>query len=710
MSRSPILTDSLIREALSPDPRVAAPAGLLAAIDAGVRMTPQRRPLLLWPWGSDLGVPARRAVSPQLAWALAAVALLAALLAGALVGARLLEKPYHIDLVPTGIDTLTPEIDYGSVVADGAATLWATGPGHVTRFDAETGKRRTWTISDDGSFNASIFAAAKAGGVWLWTPGEAVIRRFDGSAFPETIPAPPATGWPALAEGPSGSLWAAAPDGLWRWDGSAWVAAPDTGSLDEVGGLLVLADDDVWVGRAGPDPAMHLSGDRWETLPRNGTWAWSGTPVLAAAPDRSIWAVSGTEVAHYAGGTWTLVDGPGFPMIDLAVDADGAVWAISGERPGRVARLLAGAWTILGPETGLPDAAMRGISATDAGVFAGTEGGLYRFADGRWVPAWPDMQDGPGFVGSLGRRLLAIGEEEAWAADDRGLWHLVDGDWVGPDPGLQPGADIRSLATGPDGTLFAASNWGVSILREGTWTTAWTGNATSVTVAPDGSAWVAAGSPALVHLSDVDGTWSQVASVSCPAGGWLVAATTDGSVWTAGIGYNGTAGLARFDGRSCTEVLPLGPGRAVEILDLGADPVGGLVAFAFEETVAGGPNTDGKYRTSTLRFDGTTWTVLRDAKDGGAFGDVAVAPSGDVWLAGNLPGSGIRRYVHGAWQDVTTLGWFQLSIAPDGSAWFVGPSGIQRIRAEIVPEQAPPPSVAPTSTPPTAGAGPRRAD
>jgi hypothetical protein len=66
MSRSPVLTDSLIRTALTPAAYVDAPSDLLAAVAAEVRRTPQRRPLLRWPWNSSLGAPFRPVPSHRL--------------------------------------------------------------------------------------------------------------------------------------------------------------------------------------------------------------------------------------------------------------------------------------------------------------------------------------------------------------------------------------------------------------------------------------------------------------------------------------------------------------------------------------------------------------------------------------------------------------------------------------------------------------------
>jgi hypothetical protein len=683
MSRSPVLTDSLIRTALTPAAYVDAPSDLLAAVAAEVRRTPQRRPLLRWPWNSDLGAPFRPVPSHRLLWALVALGLLLALVVGTLGGAGYLRRapaipPPAIPLSGTGIDTLPPDAaGYGDVLVDGAGTLWATGPGHVTRFDPDTGQRRTWTVSDDLSFNASIVAPASAGGLWLWS-GQ-TIRRFDGTAMREQIPAPVGGTDPAaLVEGPTGSIWASSSSGgPWRWDGSAWLATPDGGPPYGAWPLLVVADDDLWVGNLSyPGPtflgASHLAGDHWVTFD-DGAAALSGQfAFLEEGQDGSVWVGSDLGIARYAGGSWTPVEGPGFGVVDLAIDGDGVAWALSGETPARVARLGGGTWTTYGPESGFPGEVALGISATAAGVFLGTSGGLYRFADERWTLAWPESGAGPSTAGSA--EILAVSEGEAWVAvDGQGLWHFAGGAWIGPEAAE---LSIHAFALRSDGALFVAGSGGVTVRRDGRWSTAWTGNpmtgnATSVAIAPNGSVWITA-SGELVELREIDGGWSS-RSIRCPAGGQGVVVTADGAVWTGGFAYTGTSGLARIDGDSCIEVWPLGDARTHGIGGLAAGPAGGLAAVVDED----GPSE----LRSVVWFDGTAWSTLLTGQAPGG-GALAVGPGGEVWFSGRWPEHAMKRYDNGAWHDVAAGIWAgQISVAPDGTVWFLGPSGIQRIRA-----------------------------
>ena len=148
----------------------------------------------------------------------------------------------------------------------------------------------------------------------------------------------------------------------------------------------MIADDDVWVGNlAYPGPTFlgvsHLAGDHWVPFDDDAAALSGQFAFLEEGQDWSVWVGSTLGIARYAGGSWTPVEGPGFGVVDLAIDGDGVAWALSGETPARVARLEGATWTTYGPESGFPGEAVLGISTGDVGVFLGTVDGLYRFAD-----------------------------------------------------------------------------------------------------------------------------------------------------------------------------------------------------------------------------------------------------------------------------------------------------------------------------------------
>ncbi len=693
------VTDAALEAMLARRARRGSPVGLADAAFAAVDATKPRR--VRW-----LAWPARPAVpaswlpgrpSPGLTWVLVAATLLLALLASALVGGANPRGPLT-KLVPTGIDVLAPESGiYDRVLADGAGTLWAVGPGHLTRFDPETGARLTWTVADDAVFSDAVVARAREGGVWLWSGSS--IRQFDGKEFRRTIAAPPGSGPAHLDEAPDGSLWAQSGDGgLHRWDGSAWVAAPPRRPSAQAGFLLVRGADDLWVANAGDGgPAgagiSHLVAGRWVTYgPADSAILGGSIGAIAAVADGSIWVtkVPGAStvdhgIARFDGRSWTMIDDPGAPAWWLEAAPDGSVWAVvtAPANTLAVARYADGRWITYGTADGLYGTALGRVSVTPAGVFLGTDAGLFRFAGERWVPAWPNVAAGPGVEAwpgggsSPGDRLLAVSADEAWAADARGIWHFTEGAWQGPqEPGDLAGAVIRSLALAADGTLWAASDHGVAALRAGRWSTVSRQDSWAIRVGRDGTAWAGGPSTEIVGLR-ADGS-APPRTVTCPNGAMFMAVASDGSVYVGQFGYSGTPGLARFDGRTCEKVDPLGDGLGVDVVALAGDTGGGLVARLFR---GGGPWT-----SYLAQFDGARWTVLEEqAGVGSVTGDISVSPSGQVWRAGAAPASGIERFDGRGWIPVVAgvAASAPISIAPDGTVWFSGGTAIQRIRAEV---------------------------
>jgi len=687
MTTPTTVTDIALERMLARRARRGDADGLTDAVFAAIDAAPRRR-------GPRLGVPAwwlPGRPSRGLAWILVAAGLLLALLGSALVGAGLLDRPRPpIRLVPNGIETLTPQrVRYDRVVEDGAGTLWAIGTGHLTRLDPETGTRQTWTVSDDAAFASSIVAPARAGGVWIWS-GTSILR-FAGDGFAESIPITAADQPTALVETPGGSLWAASWDrGLERWDGSRWAAEPAGRPTVAAGALLVRGEDDLWVsnprveGGSGPPASgvSRLEGGRWTTYGA-GDAPYLGGDVLAleAVADGSIWVArdpgsSNVDVgiARFDGKSWTVIDGPGFPASKLDATPDGAVWAT---RSGfgaafapapNVARYADGQWTGHGAEDGLGGTEIGHVSTTATGVFLGTDVGLFRFADERWVPAWPDASEGPR-IDATWDRVLAVSADEAWAAEKRGIWHFVDGSWTGPmkPPGWVERANGWALA--PDGTLWVTTDNGIAALRGDQWTVAAAGYAGGIATGPDGTAWAGRGS-SIVGLR-LDG--SPPRTVACPNGSWALAVTTDGSVYVGAWPWVGKPGLARFDGRTCERVDPLGDGRTAEVGALYADPTGGLVA------VFSGPPA-----IYIARLDGTRWTVLEES-DTWPVG-VSVSPSGEIWRQGPAVNPTWERFDGERWIPVDLYGpaLGPPSIAEDGTLWFIGPSGVQRIRPEDV--------------------------
>lgn len=701
MTRTPLLTDALLREALTPGPDTAPPAGILAAIAADVRATGQvRRPLvpsvgLSWvrlPVGPDAW-----AGAPRLGLVLALVALVLALVGGAIVGAALL-APARTPLNPTGLVVITEGTGpVDRVVVDGAGRTWAIGSGGVTRFDAATGERRTWTAADDPSFSGAVFAPARAGG--LWVLAASTIRRFDGAGFLGSVPVT-ATSPVTLAEAEGGDLWLSTWDtGLQRWDGHAWAPAPPGRPTDAAGLLAVMGPDDVWVANPGPGQAgeegpaslgvSHLVDGAWVTYDA------TDAPQLALAigaieraADGSIWVTgdggatgANPGIARFDGTTWTTVPPPQRMPWWLAADPDGTMWAVTSDASGgAVARWSDGTWWTFGRDDGIISTQLGMPSVTPSGTYVGTQRGLLRFDGERWLRAWPDATAGPTRPLIPDGRLAAVSATEAWAADEAALWHWIDGAWSGPitPTGLE-GLTPSQIALAADGALWVASDRGVAVLREGRWAVVSRDIATRIAAGRDGSAWVGGDTTRVTHLVPVGDGFTAL-RIECPLQPWTMTVAADGSVYLGDIGYStATPGLARIVGDTCEQVPLPADGPQPAVTALVADPRGGVVVEGLE-TIPGYPGGD-PWHGRLMRVIGSEATVLIDEGQVRAGLRVHhVDGAGRPWRTpfdGNL---GVEVLDGGRWvpllSHVNLDG--ALSVAPDGAVFFLAPGGVYR--------------------------------
>lgn len=188
-----------------------------------------------------------------------------------------------------------------------------------------------------------------------------------------------------------------------------------------------------------------------------------------------------------------------------------------------------------------------------------------------------------------------------------------------------------------------------------------------LTVAPDGTLWVAPG------VSSFDGeTWTTYTTEGLRDGyAQTVEVAPDGTVWA------GTEqGLARLDGETWTIVSPL-----ADIVDVATAPDGSVVAGFYRPPR--NPSWGG-----VARFDGETWSILGDAdtmpEDFLTFLDVSPV-DGALWTtaggSGFIPVGTVSRFDGSVW-----TGWSvnefpgheepglipqAMTVGPDGSVWVV---------------------------------------
>jgi hypothetical protein len=622
-------------------------------------------------------------------------------------------------LVPTGIVS-APSLDFSGAradaraVADREGNVWVFASGFLMRLDPDEGKSRAWTASDDAAFRAGSMAApAAGGGVWLATQDE--LLWFDGGSFRDAIDGPP--GMPTgagVAEAPDGTLWAVTERGVFHWDGATWAPAAAGRTSTAAGPIAVDHAGQVWVADyhyPGPvgDGVSVYDGTSWRTYTAanaaplsgrgspddpSGTWVSNTPQAIVVAPDGSVWVATEGGLARFDGASWRTFDAAetGFATApaSLAVAPDGTVWVTGYACEGavvRVARFDGRAWTVSGPEDGLPAAEPGGclgasVAATGERVVVVAGDVAYRLAGERWERVWPAPAaiSGPASPWSF----VAVSGDELWATRD-GLWHWQAGDWVsGPtDAGLpEVPAGFATLAMGPDGRVWLAGDIGVAVRDGDHWTLVDNRPAKTVAPAADGTAWVGGdAADGDVRTLRFDGSaWSSQAAPETPfLGVGSLAIARDGTVWATAMGGWGSdpnGCLARLVGDRWEKVWPFDPGWDCTATVV-ASPSGDI--WVTGEAQPPAFNQSWGLNPVAAQFDGGAWTVYGEA-DGlpGVSGGQALAftPDGTAWVT---TWEGIARLDGTRWTMVVDDGRYYgpIAAAPDGSLWVAGPAGLE---------------------------------
>lgn len=242
--------------------------------------------------------------------------------------------------------------------------------------------------------------------------------------------------------------------GVWRFDGDEWTVFTQAGGFpvsDNVQILSVAPDGSLWAG-AGCQVARYAGGV-WEKLADCASMKGKILDIVFT-PDGAAWVASGVELSRFDGQEWTSF---GKLANDLAVAPDGALWVSGWE--GRqssfyVARFDGIGWTTYRNGVGK-------IAVTPDGDLWGALGGreLVRF-DGE---SWRHYTEADG-LSAIGIRDLVVGPAGAlWAVGYQGL-AILDGDrWV--VRGTTPGP--AALAFDRDGTMWLGTPTGVVHLHPG---------------------------------------------------------------------------------------------------------------------------------------------------------------------------------------------------------------------------------------------------
>ncbi len=434
----------------------------------------------------------------------------------------------------------------------------------------------------------------------------------------------------AIAQTPDGFLWLGTVLGLYRFDGVTFEAMhppqPAWGMSDRVVSLMTTRSGALWVGYENGGIAV------WE----NGRFHLLYDPkIFRAVVDRMVEARDGT--------VWVATSNPKAPLV----------------------RYVHGAWTVVGPELGLPNKEPSDLLlAKDGALWAGFDGAAAVLAPGskafRMVRT--DLGEGVG--------LAQDGAGWIWASDAKGT-RVIDG-----PPASQP---LYSLARGSRVTRIIVDRdqtvWGVKH--------------------PDGVFRIrpsqASGLPVEETASEAQGLSSAMA--------YSVFEDHEGDIWVATVG-----GLDRYRAASVVPEAAVPPASPYGYLTY-ADPKG--VVYVTDSTtlyrarpnepltpivrgldhpsmLCGAPGgglwlgLDG--RRIVRVDDGKTVPVPIPAFDGAWFASCAQDGRGDMWVAGYM--AGLLRYDGKTWTQFKppAMGSAVTAIATDSQGRIVADGGRGAVR------------------------------
>jgi len=297
--------------------------------------------------------------------------------------------------------------------------------------------------------------------------------------------------------------------------------------------------------------------------------------------------------------------------------------------------------------------------------------------------------------------LVAVSSEEAWATlalPEEGrltiIGHLEHGEWTSYRLEGEAGR-VLGLARGPDGTLWAATDFGVFSQEGGVWKRRGDDPVAGVAVGSDGTVWIGGrreawyDEPMRLWLARRDGvSWERLdphpGEAPTTNGNAPIVVFPGGDVWM--VHRAGTwveDDLMHYDGAALEAVQipgipdPTPDNRipAARVVAIAAAPDGCLWAAGY---LAADPS-----RVVVARFDGRAW-IIYDWPFAGPSStapriSVAVGPDGVVWFAFE---EGLGSFDGRVWTTHREgRAAYNVAVAPDGTVWFSDAAGIHILDA-----------------------------
>jgi len=551
--------------------------------------------------------------------------------------------------------------------------VWGFTKGGLVRIDGQTVDMFAvgQLLEGEAPFRAAAgLAVAPDGWVTIAYTGPA-IERYDpltGDVEPIVVEPPPAFGdsYGALLIDERGTLWLGVGDSVRRFDGSEWVTLSGPSDLPNTV-LTDMAHDGraLWV--ASMTGLARFDG-RWQSFGVADGLPTTDTRALAVAPDGALWAAFDTPLrglARHGPDGWQTITcptaAPTSATVNGAAQTAEALWFATATG---VSRTDGVTWRTFDRRDGLPADPINDVAAHGDTVWAATDYGIARY-DGRWRvvsdAAATDLAVAPGGAvwayggsevfrvdGDTARvplpmptavRGLAATDDAIWLATADGVLRY-DGAWTvfSPDDGL-PTIDVTAIGAGADGRVWAATS----------------GDAGQIEIVVfDGARWV-------------DHPNRDVAAEQLAGDGVTgILAAPNGDVWLKTFGA-----VERFSG-----------GRWTAFTEEEGLPhlVVNALAWAYDTVWAG-------TAAGLVRLDGQTWQPFggpTPEQAGPAVAELAVAPTGELWVATIEGPNRLRVYDGTTWTVVPlptpTMGVAQMDFTADGRlVAVVGDAGETRL-------------------------------
>ena len=488
-----------------------------------------------------------------------------------------------------------------------------------------------WT-SDSGLPQNSVSAVVQTRDGYLWLGTQEGLVRFDGVRFTifdtRNTPALSDDWVQSLAATPDGSLWIGTVSGLVRMDRGTFMPVRAEGLDHAVVGVLhadrsgaLWAASNVGVTRLSPDGARTYS-------------ECAGVPGRVAAIGEdgrgNLWIGGSWGAARFDGSRfepWTVADG--FPGAAWALLPDPNGGLVVGTGKG-LAFVDGTATGFVGEAAGLASLSVRALARDrDGSVWIATEGGLFRYRDGR-------VERRTASEGLSSDRLLALFEDREGSL------------WIGTvDGGLDRVKKERiAVFTTRDG-----------LSDDRTW---------SVFEDSRGALWVGTVDGALLRRDPDGARFRTFARFDATV--MAIAEDARGALW---VGTRG-AGLVRIEGNRITRYTVQDGLSGNVIVSVLVDRRGAVWAA----TMAAGVN----------RFENGRFTVYR-ARDGlgaDAIFSLFEDRQGAVWIA--TFGGGVTRYADGKFRTFTSRDGLPHDVVmstyqdDEGTYWFATRGGLCRFR------------------------------